>query len=217
MTRPTTNRLPAAGPGVDIRTDADGRLAGLVLMAGCVLATLGFLGVSLTMQGSQTSWPTHALWQPMYGVALAGNLLVVLGLPAILAVHGRTYRRLTLVGYAGIFAPMVLLNMAETTIEAFVKPYLATHGGIPDQEPAGLEAFGTAALLLLVAGAVCLAVAVFRGRVMPAWVGVAVLLSLVGAFLLHGGPLGFVSDYCLFAALFAFGLRAARPQAVPGH
>jgi hypothetical protein len=42
----------------------------------------------------------------MYGVALAGNLLVVLGLPAILAVHGSAARRLTLVGYVGIFVPL---------------------------------------------------------------------------------------------------------------
>jgi hypothetical protein len=95
-----------------------------------------------------------------------------------------------------------------------VKPYLASHGGIPDQGPAGLEAFGTVALLLLIAGAVCLAVAVFCAHVLPIWVGVAVLLSLVGAFLLHGGPVGFVSDYCLLAALFRFGLAAARPPVV---
>ena len=216
MTGPTTdplNRSTAAAPPAAVPR-ADARLAGLALMAGCVLTVLGFLGVSLAMHGSSDRWPTDPLWQPMYGVALAGNQLVVLGLPAILAMHGRAARRLTLVGYVGIFAPLVMLNVAETTIEAFVKPYLATHGGIPDQGPAGLEAFGTVALLLLIAGAVCLAVAVFRARVLPIWVGVAVLLSLVGAFLLHGGPVGFVSDYCLFAALFRFGLAAARPPVV---
>jgi hypothetical protein len=209
MTRPITDHLTVAereaGPG------ADGRLAGLTLMAGCVLATLGFLGVSLAMHGSADRWPTDPLWQPMYGVALAGNLLVVLGLPAILVVHGRASRRLTLVGYVGVFAPLAMLNVAETTIEAFIKPYLATHGGVPDDIPAGLTAFEAVALVAFIAGAICLAVAVFRARVLPVWVGVAVLLSLVGAFLLHGGPLGFVSDYVLFAALFCFGLRAARP------
>ena len=91
-----------------------------------------------------------------------------------------------------------------------MKPYLATHGGMPAQEPTGLNAFGAVALVLLIVGAGCLAAAVFRARVLPIWVGVAVLASLVGAFLLHGGPLGFLSDYCLFAALFWIGLRAAR-------
>jgi hypothetical protein len=162
------------------------------------------------MHGSSDRWPTDPLWQPMYGVALAGNLLVVLGLPAILVVHGRAFRRLTLVGYVGVFAPMVMLNVAETTIEAFIKPYLARHGGVPDDIPAGLNTFEAVALVLFIAGAICLAVAVFRARVLPVWVGVAVLLSLVGAFLLHGGPAGFVSDYVLFAALFCVGLRARR-------
>jgi hypothetical protein len=211
MTRPIT-RSPSGAPSVDVgaRPSGDGRLAGLALMAGCVLATLGFLGVSLTMHGGDGLWPTDPLWQPMYGVALAGNLLVVLGLPAILAVHGQASRRLTLVGYVGIFAPLAMLNVAETTIEAFIKPYLAARGGFPEQIPAGLNAYEAVALVLLIAGAVCLSVAVFRARVMPVWVGVAVLLSVVGAFFLHDGPAVFLSDYLLFAALFWFGLRAAR-------
>jgi hypothetical protein len=45
------------------------------------------------------------------------------------------------------------------------------------------------------------------------WVGVAVLVSVVCAFFLHGGPVVFVSDHVLFAALFWIGLRAARPAA----
>ncbi|HEV7187041.1 MAG TPA: hypothetical protein VGN28_04030 [Blastococcus sp.] len=218
MTTPTTDplsRTSAARSRAGVRPGADGRLAGVVLMTGCVLATLGFLGVSLTMHGPDAAWPTDPLWQPMYGVALAGNLLVVLGLPAILVVHGRAARRLTLVGYVGIFAPLAMLNVAETTIEAFMKPYLAGHGGVPAQIPAGLNAFEAVALLLLIPGAVCLAVAVFRARVLPLWVGVALLASLVGGLLLHAGPTAFVSDYCLFAALFCFGLRAAHTRAVP--
>jgi hypothetical protein len=212
MTRPITEPLSPTLADRD-RPGGNGRLAGLALVAGCVLAMLGFLGVSLTMRGPESAWPTDPLWQPMYGVALAGNLLVVLGLPAILAVHGSAARRLTLVGYVGIFAPLAMLNVAETTIEAFVKPYLATHGGFPDETPAGLNAFEAVALVLLIVGAVCLAVAVFRARVLPVWVGVAVLLSVVCAFFLHGGPIVFVSDYVLFAALFWIGLRAARQPA----
>ena len=64
--------------------------------------------------------------------------------------------------------------------------------------------------MLLIVGAVCLAIAVFRARVLPVWVGVAVLVSVVCAFFLHGGAIVFVSDYVLFAALFWIGLRAAR-------
>ena len=103
-----------------------------------------------------------------------------------------------------------MLNVAETTIEAFVMPYLAHHGGVPAETPAGLNAFEGVALLLLIGGCVCLAIAVFRARVLPLWVGVALLASVVCAFVLHGGAVAFVSDYCILAALFCFGWTAAR-------
>ena len=211
MTRATTHprRSPAAP---DSPPGADGRLAGLVLMAGCVLAVLGFVGISVAVPGSGNARYGDPLWQPLYGVLLAGSVLVVLGLPAVLAVHGHTFRRLTLVGYLGIFAPLVMLNVAETSIEAFVMPYLLHHGGIPDQTPAGLNAFEAVALLLLIVGAVCLSIAVFRARIVPAWVGIALLASVVCAFLLHGGAIAFISDYFVLAALFCFGWYAARPR-----
>jgi membrane protein implicated in regulation of membrane protease activity len=67
------------------------------------------------------------------------------------------------------------------------------------------------ALLLLIVGAVCLAIAVFRARVVPLWVGVALIASVVCAFGLHGGAVDFISDYLILAALFCFGWYAARP------
>ena len=218
MTRPTTDRVTSSArtvhPGDPDR--ADGRLAGLALMAGCVMATLAFLGISL-IEGTGDPAYTDPLWQPLYGVLLAGSVLVVLGLPAILAVHGRHSRRLTLVGYVGVAAPLVILNVAATTIEAFVLPYLARHGGVPAETPAGLNAFEGVALLLLIVGCVCLAIAVFRARVLPMWVGVALIASLVAAFVLHGGALAFISDYFIFAALFCFGWYAARRAPVPAR
>jgi hypothetical protein len=211
MTRTTTAPRPspaaaAAPPG------ADGRLAGLTLMAGCALAALGFVGISIAAPGSGNDRYGDPLWQPLYGVLLAGSVLVVLGLPAVLAVHGHASRRLTLIGYVGIFAPLVMLNVAETTIEAFVMPYLLHHGGIPEQTPAGLNAYEAVALLLLIVGAVCLSIAVFRARIVPRWVGVALLASVVCAFVLHGGAVAFVSDYLVLAALFCFGWYAVRPR-----
>jgi hypothetical protein len=184
-------------------------------MVGCVVAAIGFLGISLAVHGSGDARYIDRSWQPLYGVLLAGSVVIVLGLPAVLAVHSRFSRRLTLVGYIGIFAPLVMLNVAETTIEAFVMPYLAHHGGVPQDTPTGLNAFEAVALLLAVIGAGCLATAVFRARIVPRWVGVALSASVVCAFVLHGGAVAFVSDYLILAALFRFGLAAARPAALP--
>jgi hypothetical protein len=210
MTSATTDPGHSPAP-LNLSVRADARLAGRTLMAGCVLAAIGFASISLAVRGSGDARYTDPLWQPLYGVLLAGSLLVVLGLPAVLAVHGSAFRRLTLIGYVGIFAPLVMLNFAETTIEAFVMPYLARHGGVPSQTPAGLNAFEGVALLMLIVGAGCLAVAVFRARVLPWWVGVALLASVVSAFVVHGVPAAFVSDYLILAALFCFGRYAARP------
>ena len=178
-------------------------------MAGCVLAAIGFASITVAVRASGDDRYTDPLWQPLYGVLLAGSVLVVLGLPAVLAVHGQAFRRLTLVGYVGIFAPLVMLNVAETTIEAFVLPYLARHGGIPSQTPAGLNAFEGVALLLFVVGAFCFAIAVFRARIVPLSVGVALIASVVCVFVLHGGAIAFISDYLVLAALCCFGWYAA--------
>jgi len=212
MTRATTDpRRSPATPGDP--PGADARLAGLTLMAGCVLAAIGFVAISVAAPGSGDDRYGDPLWQPLYGVLLAGSVLVVLGLPAVLAVHGHASRRLTLVGYVGVFAPLVMLNVAETTIEAFVMPYLLHHGGIPQETPAGLNAYEAVALLLYLVGSICLAIAVFRARVLPWWVGAALLASVVSVFLVHGGPAAFISDYFVLAALFCFGWYAARPVA----
>jgi hypothetical protein len=206
-----TSPRSAVAPPPAVRDRSDGRLAGLALLAGCLLTTLGFLGVGFLVHGSGDARVTDPLWQPLYGVVLTGSVLVVLGLPAVPAAHGSAARWLTRVGYVGVFVPLVVLNVAETAMEAFVKPYLAAHGGVPADDPAGLATFETVALAAFLVGAVCLAVAVFRGRTAPRWVGVALLASLVTVFVLpHTGPLAFVSDWCLFAALAWFGGRAVR-------
>lgn len=209
VTSPAVAARPALAPR------SDGRLAGWALMIGSAVTAVGFVGISLMVRGGDARY-TDPQWQPLYGIALAGSILVLLGLPAILAVHDRFSRRLTLVGYVGIFAPLVMLNVAETSIEAFVKPYLATHGGVPKQDPTGLAVFEGVALLLLIVGCGCLAAAVLRARVLPRWVGVALLLCVPLAFVLHTVPAAFVSDYCILAALFRFGLAATRPARVSG-
>ena len=47
----------------------------------------------------------------------------------------------------GLFIALVMLNIGEGVIEAFVKPYMASHGGIPSDTPAGFGVFEAIALL----------------------------------------------------------------------
>jgi hypothetical protein len=187
------------------------RLAAWALLAGSVLGTAGYLSAFLA-NGNGDDRFTGSSWSALYTIALFGDVLVVLGLPALLHAHGERSRTLTLIGYTGVLVPLVVLNVGEGCVEAFVKPYLAKHGGLPKHDLPGLAAFEIPALLVLLVGMICLGVAVFRARVLPRWVGVAFILTpLLGVAGIPGGA-GLISDYLLFVALFAVGVHTLRSQ-----
>jgi hypothetical protein len=194
-------------------TESQRRLAGSALMAGGALAILGYLAAGTLAGGSGDAHFTDPLWQPLYAIALAGTVLSILGFPAVLAAQAGRLPRLTAVGYAGTLAAVVMLNLGEGVIEGFVKPYLVTHGGIPDPEPAGFAAFEAVALLAALAGLISLGVAVLRAGVLPRWIGVLLVVSAPLSFAVGGlpAPLNVLGDDCLHLALIAIGWRVAAP------
>jgi hypothetical protein len=187
------------------------RLAGHMLMIGGAVGITGYLAAGLIVGGSGDARFTDPRWQPLYAIALAGAILVVLGLPAVLTAQGGRLPRLTAIGYAGTFAALVMLNFGEGVIEGFVKPYLVTHGGIPDPEPAGFAAYEWVALACTLVGLVCLGIAVMRARTLPRWVGVLLIVSPFLSFAAGGlpAPLAELPDYCVYLALMAIGWRVA--------
>nr|BFE58957.1 hypothetical protein GCM10020063_034830 [Dactylosporangium thailandense] len=185
------------------------RPAGWALIAGPIVAMLGYLAANLLAPGTGEEVYRYHLWPLFEGIALVGDVVVALGLPVLLTFAGRA-PRLHLAGYVGIFAALVMLNLGEGTTEAFVKPYLVAHGGLPAQEPAGFAAFEGIALLALVAGSLCLGIAILRARVLPWWIGVAVIVSCVLGALGLPGAWFLLPDGLFFAALFAIGLFAVR-------
>ncbi|MGH3175236.1 MAG: hypothetical protein ACRDPF_15395 [Streptosporangiaceae bacterium] len=189
------------------------RLAGWALITGTIVATVAYVAAGTLIHGHGDARYTSSLWTPLNGIAVAGNILIVLGLPVILAGQGQRAARLTLVGYLGLFAALVMLNVSEGCIEAFVKPYLARHGGVQANPPTGWAVFENTALVCLVVGLICLGIAVIRARVFPRWVGALLIASPLIAFLGLPGPLAELSDYLAFIALAAIGLQVARAQA----
>jgi len=193
------------------------RLAGWALILGGVLSIAGFLAASTFIGSSGDTGDARfsdPLWPTLNAIAIAGAIITLLGLPAILAYHGDRFPRLTLVGYVGLFVPLVMLNVGESTTEAFIKPYLVHHGGVPTNLPNGFEPFMGVALLFLVVGVVCLGIAVIRARVFPRWVG-ALLIACVPLSAAGGGlpgPLALIGDYMAFAALIAIGLQVVRTE-----
>ena len=196
------------------------RLGAWALVVGTLIAMGGYLAAGTIVHGPGNIRYTSSLWAPLNGIAIAGDIIVALGLPALLTYHGRRVPWLTLIGYVGLFTTLVMLNIGEGCVEAFIKPYLATHGGIPASAPAGLGVFEGFALACLAVGLTCLGIAVIRARVFPRWVGTLFTASVAAAFLLRG-PLALLSDYLAFITIFAIGVQIVRtesrnPGSVPG-
>jgi hypothetical protein len=220
-TAPREDRGRAAGPTTPARaaasiagmTNQQRRLAGFALIAGGALAIAGFLAAGTLAGGSGDAHFTDPLWQPLYAVALAGTILTILGFPAVLVAQDGRFPRLTAVGYAGTLAALVMLNLGEGVIEGFVKPYLVTHGGIPDPDPAGFAAFEAVALVCAFAGLLCLGVAVLRAGALPRWIGALLIASAPLSFLVSGlpTPLDVLGDDCLHVALIAIGWQVVAP------
>ena len=170
----------------------------------------GLSASAFAANGSGDERFSGSSWIPLYTIALLGNVIVLLGLPALVHAQRGAAPVLTRIGYAGVLVPLAILNIGEGTIEAFVKPYLAGHGGIPADDLPGLTAYEIPALLVLLVGMVCLSVAVLRARTLPRWVGI---LFFVVPFLGAAGLQGAVSllpDYLLYVALFAVGVTQLR-------
>ncbi|MFG3604819.1 hypothetical protein [Micromonospora chersina] len=187
------------------------RLAGWALIVGTIVAAFGYLAANLLAPGSGDEVFRYHLWPLFEGIAVGGDVIIALGLPVILT-FARRAPKLHIVGYVGIFAALVMLNIGEGVIEGFVKPYLVDHGGIPTEQPSGFAVFEGVALLGLLIGAICLSIAVLRARTLPWWIGVALLVScLLGALGLPR-PWFILADDVFFAALFAIGVYAVRDR-----
>ena len=189
------------------------RLGGWALIIGAIVAAGGYLAAGALIRGHGDARYTSSLWTPLNGIAIAGNIIIALGLPVILTCHDRRAARLTLVGYVGLFATVTMLNISEGCLEAFVKPYLATHGGVPSNPPGGFAVFENIALVFLLVGLICMGIAVIRARVFPRWVGALFIVSPFVSVLGLPGPLAELSDYLAFIALVTIGLQVVRTQA----
>ena len=196
------------------------RLTSWALVTGSLVASAGYAS-AFAMNGDGDQRFAGSSWVTLYTVALLGNVLVLLGLPAVVHAQAGGAPTLTRIGYVGIFVPLAILNIGEGTVEGFVKPYLAKHGGIPATDLPGLTAYEIPALLVMLVGMVCLGIAVLRARALPRWIGVVFLVvPFLGAAGLQGA-ISLLPDYLLFLGLFAVGttqlvrVRESLPEPVP--
>jgi hypothetical protein len=199
-------RHSPAGP---VRTRRPARL-----VVGSVVATVGYAS-AFAANGNGDERFTGASWVALYTIALLGDVIVLLGLPALVHAQAGRFPVLTRIGYVGVLVPLAILNIGEGTIEGFVKPYLATHGGIPADDVPGLTAFEIPGLLVMLVGMTCLGIGVWRAGVLPRWVGVVFfVVPFLGAAGLQGA-ISLLPDYLLFVGLFTVGITQLRGAHVP--
>jgi hypothetical protein len=84
------------------------------------------------------------------------------------------------------------------------------HGGVPDQAPAGFDAYRDVALFFLLFGLVALEIAVLRAGTYPRWTGIGFLLSPVSSFRPLTGPLQLLSDYLAYAVIAGVAVHLLR-------
>ncbi len=167
------------------------RLGGAAVLVGSVVA-----GVALALTPHSFSSPAR----PVASLTtLGGAVLIVLGFPVVFR---RVWERsfvLGLAAYVGMVMTVLLFSVAAGAVEGTILPYLASHGGVPDKLPVALGGLEKVALLAQLVGTICLAVAIFRRRPYPWWVGIVLLLSIPAGFL----PFAIQLDGILIFTTFA--------------
>jgi hypothetical protein len=189
------------------------RLGAWALVLGSLISTAGYLAVGLLVHGDELAQLVNPLWTPLQSVAIAGDLLAVLGLPVALGAQFGRFRVLTLIGVVGTYGALTMLNVADGVVEAYIEPYLAVHGGVPAEVPAAWGAFETVALVLMLVGLVCLGLAVILERRFPWPSGAMLIASPFVGLLGLPVPWALISDYLAFAALIIIGVQVLRGRA----
>lgn len=161
------------------------RASGLALLLGAVLFIIG-LALAFVFN---TDTP---LGLAMAGVWTSGLVLLLLGLPGIVARQASCAGWLGFVGFLLTFSGAFLAISYYTVVYLVIYPWLNVHAPqVGDQllfsaTPA-VTLYNSVAIGLFVVGLLLLGIATMRARVFPQWAG---LLLIVGAVL---DPIGFVS------------------------
>ena len=155
------------------------RFSGGVLLIGGVLAIAGQLMLI-------SADPGTSLWIPGTWLALAGTLLVVLGLPGL---YFKQVDRAGLLGMVGFVISFVgfLFLVGIQTFDAFVSPTLAANAAtksMADTEAfLPLLAFELLCGLLLVVGPLLFGIATIRAGVLQRWAAIILIVGSVASLI----------------------------------
>jgi hypothetical protein len=208
------------------------RLSGVAIILGALLAIIGNVLSSILFPGNDPHQYVSALWLPVMLLSFIGSLLLVVGLPGMVARQATRAGWLGLVGFALIIIGGILFTSLNATT-FLVLPWLAVNAPklAAGNGPPAIFVYVLVASLLFAVGGVLLGIATMRAGVLPRWAGLLIIVGAVlnlVAFPLSGaigsivGTLAFV----LFALGFAWvgyalvsggGSEIAQPSPVPSQ
>jgi succinate dehydrogenase hydrophobic anchor subunit len=196
------------------------RLSGLALVIGCVVSVV-FRIVGNLFYGSTTDYANQPVYITSGFVLAAASILLLLGLPGVIASRARGFGAVGLIGMALVFTAIIMVGVFANLYSATVDPWLATRAPSLANSfgPPAFFAYFNIAELVLVVGSVLLAIPVLRGRVSPRWPAIVLLLSVVIGvvffFLIPSLPstlgpslMATVPDILLWVALAGLGYQA---------
>ena len=180
------------------------RLSGLTLLLGAVLGSIGNILTDVLYAGNDPRQYLTPVWFVVMLVTLIGELLLVLGLPGIVARQVQHAGRLGIVGFALMYIGEFLFTSYDVTA-LLVSPWLAQVAPLLARNgPPSLSVFFLIAGILFSLGGILLGIVTMRAEVLPRWAGllliIGVLLNIVDAPL--SGTLGSVVGIISFL-LFA--------------
>jgi hypothetical protein len=192
------------------------RMAGTALAIGSALTVAGY-GLGSLHNGSPTPATVKSpVFLASSFLIFTGSVLVVLGLPGVIARQYSRAPRLTLAGAAGLGLITIVDGISGTFANLTLFPQLidnpATRATATGSPPAIMGAFYLAATAAGLIGVIALGVGVLRARAFPRWTGI-VLLTAVAAFPLPSA-LGNLPAILAGIAMTGIGvaLAAGRPQ-----
>ncbi len=141
------------------------RLSGYALLAGGMLATLGWVIFSIV--DPEHRHHDSGYWLPLNGLVIAGGVGMALGLPGFYALQAEASGLLGLVGFLAFFVGITIPYIAVHSIETATMPDI----------PARMMRFVAIGAPSLFIGALLSGIATWRAGVFPAWIGGGLVLA----------------------------------------
>jgi hypothetical protein len=168
------------------------RLAGPVMTAGAALTAVGYAITSFSPGTPTPASVANPAWVGGSLLVFAGSALILLALPAMMALQYERSRKLTLIGGVGLILVMLIQGVSNTFGNFTLFPMLldnpATRAAATGNPPAILGVFFVVALLGSVVGALVFGIGILRAKVYPKWAGIVMIVSAVAGPVTGGGP-----------------------------